>query len=111
MHVEITGHHLTVTPALNDYIREKITRLKRHFDQVLDIHFIMKVENQYNTVEGSLRMSGNHIFADAKDKDGNMYAAIDALTDKLDRQIIKHKEKTKSHHRAEGSRRNMQFVE
>ena len=108
MHVEITGHHIDVTPALNTYIQEKVTRLKRHFDQVLNIHVIMKVEKQDHTVEGSLHISGHHIFADAKEM--NMYAAIDALADKLDRQIIKHKEKTKNHHRAEGAHRNIQFI-
>ncbi len=107
MQLEITGHHIEVTPSLDQYIREKITRLKRHFDQVLNIHIIMRVDKQTHTVEGSLLISGNHIFADATES--NMYAAIDALADKLDRQVIKHKEKTKDHHRLEGSRRNMQF--
>lgn len=107
MQLEITGHHVEVTTSLNNYVREKVARLKRHFDQVLDIHVIMKVEKQAHKVEGTLHMSGNHIYADATHD--NMYAAIDALADKLDRQIIKHKEKTKSHHRAEGAHRNIEF--
>lgn len=101
MQLEITGHHLEVTDSMNGYIREKVDRLKRHFDQVINIHFILEVEKQRHKAEASLHVSGNHIFADAHADD--MYAAIDALVDKLDRQIVKHKEKLKSHHRQEAA--------
>ncbi len=104
MQLEITGHHLDVTPLLNNYINDKVTRLKRHFDQVLNIHIILEVQKHRNTAEASLNVSGNHIFANAAGHD--MYAAIDLLADKLDRQILKHKEKLRSHHRHEGSHRN-----
>ena len=100
MQVEITGHHIELTAALKNYVNEKITRLERHFDHVLNIRVILKVKNkQYHKAEATLHMSGNHIFANAKAND--MYAAIDILIDKLDRQILKHKEKTKDHHRRE----------
>lgn len=106
MQLDITGHHLDVTPLLNNYIKDKVTRLKRHFDQVLNIHVILEVQKHNNKAEASLNVSGNHIFADATGHD--MYAAIDALADKLDRQILKHKEKIRSHHRHEGSHRNFE---
>lgn len=99
MQLEITGHHLEVTDSMSAYIREKSDRLRRHFDQVMNIHFILAVEKQRHKAEATLHVSGNHIFADAHSDD--MYAAIDSLTDKLDRQIVKHKEKLKSHHRQE----------
>ena len=105
MQLDITGHHIDVTPLLNNYIKEKVTRLKRHFDHVLDIHVILEVQKHNKKAEASLNVSGNHIFAEATGQD--MYAAIDALADKLDRQILKHKEKIRSHHRNEGNHRNI----
>ncbi|KAG1665757.1 Nucleotide-binding protein [Nymphon striatum] len=105
MQLDITGHHVDVTPLLNDYIKDKVTRLKRHFDKVLNIHIILEVQKHSNKAEASINVSGNHIFADATGHD--MYAAIDLLADKLDRQILKHKEKIRSHHRNEGSHRNV----
>ena len=101
MQLEITGHHLEVTDSMSAYNREKADRLKRHFDQVMNIHFILEVEKQQHKAEATLHVSGNHIFANAHAND--MYAAIDALTDKLDRQIVKHKEKVKDHHRQEAA--------
>jgi len=108
MQLDITGHHIDVTPLLKNYIKEKVTRLKRHFDQVLNIHVILEVQKQSHKAEASLHISGNHIFAVAKGED--MYAAIDSLADKLDRQIIKHKEKIHNHHRNEGNHRNLNQV-
>ena len=105
MQLEVTGRHIEVTKSLNTYVHEKITRLKRHFDQVLNIHVILEVQKTTHKAEASLNVSGNQIFADANAED--MYAAIDSLIDKLDRQIVKHKEKLKDHHRQEGSHRNM----
>ncbi len=107
MQLEITGHHLEVTPALNSYVREKLERIKRHFDQVLNVHVILEVEKTLHSAEASIHVSGNQIFANAKEE--NMYAAIDALADKLDRQVLKHKAKLKDHHREEGAHRSLQF--
>lgn len=101
MQLEITGHHLEVTDSMNNYIREKAERLRRHFDKVMKIHFTMEVEKQRHKAGASLHVSGNHVFADAHADD--MYVAIDALIDKLDRQIVKHKEKVKNHHREEAA--------
>ena len=97
MQIEITGHHLEVTDSLNNYIREKADRLTRHFDQVINIHFILEVEKVHHKAEGTMMVSGHKIFADSY-ADG-MYKAIDGLIDKLDRQIVKYKEKLKDHHR------------
>lgn len=109
MQLEITGHHIEITPALNRYINEKANRLKRHFDQLLTIHFTIEVQKLVHKAEATLTVSGNRIHADATSD--NMYAALDALADKLDRQIIKHKEKLKDHHPKEGSHRNLSLAD
>ena len=96
MNLNITGHHVDVTKALREYIESKIARLERHFDQLTDCHVILTVEKLEQKAEATLNLKGNRIFADAVDSD--MYAAIDSLTDKLDRQLIKHKEKISDHH-------------
>lgn len=97
MQLEITGHHIEVTEALRRHIEEKAERLTRHFDQVLNIHVILEVQKKSHHAEATLHVSGNHLFADAASED--MYSTINSLVDKLDRQIIKHKEKTRGHSR------------
>ena len=97
MQLEITGHHIDVTDSMNAYVREKIGRVTRHFDRVINIHVILEVQKGRHRAEASLHVSGNHIFAEAQADD--MYSAIDLLADKLDRQIVKHKEKVKDHNR------------
>jgi len=106
MQINVTGHHVDITDALRDYVSEKFERLERHFDQVIDIHVVLTVEKNHNKAEANLQVSGSHIHADATHDD--MYAAIDGLIDKTDRQLIKHKEKMMDHHRAEGAQRNRQ---
>ncbi len=96
MQINITGHHLKVTSSLKDYIDKKFERLTRHFDHVINVHVVLSVEKLIHKAEASLQVSGNRIFADANDE--GMYSAIDSLVDKLDRQIVKHKEKLKDHH-------------
>lgn len=102
MQLNLTGHHVDITPALRDYVDTKVARLERHFDNVTDIHVILTVEKLRHRAEGNMHLSGNHLFADAVEDD--MYAAIDGLVDKLDRQIKKHKEKVKDHHAKEAAR-------
>ena len=99
MQINITGHHLKVTLALKNYIEKKFQRLSRHFDHVINVHVILTVEKIVHRAEASLQVSGNKIFADASNE--GMYAAVDLLVDKLDRQIVKHKEKLKDHHQSE----------
>ncbi|MCK5726989.1 MAG: ribosome-associated translation inhibitor RaiA [Thiotrichaceae bacterium] len=108
MQLEITGHHIDITAPLSNHINKRISRLKRHFDQVLDIHVILKVKKLDHTAEAILHFRGNRVFAEAKSHD--MYIAIDQLADKLERQVLKHKEKTKSHHSSEGEHRNIQYT-
>ncbi len=100
MQIDLTGHHVDLTDALRNYVNEKFERLQRHVDQVVDVHVILTVEKLDHKAEATMQLSGLKVFADAKAQD--MYAAIDALSDKLDRQVIKHKEKRADHHRSEG---------
>ena len=104
MQLNLTGHHVDITDPLRAYVNEKFERLSRHFDHVLNGHVILTVEKLEQKAEATLHLSGSDLYADARKED--MYAAIDALVDKLDRQVIKHKEKIKNHHRREGSHRN-----
>jgi putative sigma-54 modulation protein len=107
MQVTITGHHVEVTDALRDYVNNKMERLERHFDQVTNINVILTIEKLVQKAEATVPVNGSSIFANAEDQD--MYAAIDALVDTLDRQIIKRKEKVTSHHRSEGSIKKAQL--
>ena len=101
MQINLTGHHVELTDPLRNYVDEKFERLERHFDQVTDVHVILSVEKLRHTAEATVHISGGKLFADSTKED--MYAAIDGLTDKLDRQIKKHKEKLTDHHRSEGA--------
>ena len=91
MNLTITGHHIDVTPAIRDYVTGKLDKITRHFDQVIDVKVILTVEKLVQKAEVSVHMRGNDVFVQSEDAD--MYAAIDSLVDKLDRQILKHKEK------------------
>ena len=95
MQVSVTGHHVEVTDSLRNHVEEKIGKLKRHFDNVTDVHVILTVEKLEQKAEATVQIRGAKLFADDTQED--MYQAIDNMIDKLDRQIIKHKEKTGSH--------------
>ena len=101
MQINLTGHHVELTPPLHDYVNNKMEKLERHFDHVTDIHVVLSVEKLRHKAEATMHVSGGTLYADAVQED--MYAAIDSLTDKLDRQVKKHKEKLTDHHRSEGS--------
>ena len=96
MQLSISGHHIDVTDALRDYVTQKLEKLERHYDHITNVHVVLSVEKLVQRAEATLHLSGAEVFADANSED--LYAAIDALTDKLDRQIIKHKEKTVERH-------------
>ncbi|EDN68696.1 Sigma 54 modulation protein/ribosomal protein S30EA [Beggiatoa sp. PS] len=100
MQLNISGHHIEITPALRSYVLNKMERLERHFEKVTNVHVVLSVEKLRQKAEATLHVSGANLFANAEHED--LYAAIDALTDKLDRQIKKHKEKVKDHHQSEG---------
>jgi len=104
MQINITGHHVEITPAIRDYINEKLERIERHFENATDIHFILTVEKLEHKAEATLHVSGNTLHAHSVEQD--MYAAIDSLADKLDRQVRKHKEKITDHHARESQKRN-----
>jgi ribosome hibernation promoting factor len=95
MNLKLSGHHLEITAAMRDYITGKLGRIKRHFDHVIDVNVILSVDNLEQKIEASVHLSGKDIFVECHDTD--MYAAIDALVDKLDRQILRHKEKNFEH--------------
>ena|SRR6056297_1811460 len=99
MNLSVTGHHVEVTDALKDYVEEKMDRLERHSDHITDIHVILSVEKLRQQAEATIDLTGAKVHAQAED--GDMYAAIDALIDKLDRQVLKHKEKMSNHHKRE----------
>ena len=94
MQVNISGHHVEVTPPLRDYIEQKLKRLEGHFDKITNVTVIMKVEKLQQKVEATLQIPGGEVVANAEHED--MYAAIDDLAEKLDRQLKKHKEKQQS---------------
>ena len=98
MQLNLTGHHVDITPSLRAYVNEKLDKLERHFDHVTNVNVVLRVEKLEQRAEASVNVSKGQLFADASSDD--MYAAIDALIDKLDRQIIKHKEKLTDHHRS-----------
>ena len=91
MNLHITGHHLEITPAIRDYASVKFGKIKRHFDNVIDVNIILSVDKMKQKAEASIHMSGKDVFVECEDE--NLYAAIDTLVDKLDRQVVKHKEK------------------
>jgi putative sigma-54 modulation protein len=93
----LSGHHVEITPALHDYVHDKLERIERHFDNVTSAQVILSVEKLRQKAEATVYVAGNEIFADAVDED--MYASLDALIDKIDRQIKKHKEKVTDKHR------------
>lgn len=95
MQLSITGHHIEVTEALRNYVTEKFARLKRHFDQVLNVHVVLEVAKLTQKAEATVQVNGAKLFAE--DTQSDLYAAIDGLIDKLDRQIVKHKEKNLGH--------------
>jgi putative sigma-54 modulation protein len=95
MQLTISGHHVDVTPALRDYVTNKIDRLERHYDKITTTEVTLSVDKLVQKAEARIHVSGADLFADSISED--MYAAIDTLTDKLNRQLIRHKEKKKAH--------------
>jgi putative sigma-54 modulation protein len=91
MNLNLTGNHLDITPAIRDYVVAKLDRITRHFDHVIDVQVVMSVAKLRHKVEANLHARGKDIHVEAVELD--MYAAIDVLVDKLDRQVVKHKEK------------------
>ena len=95
MQLNIDGHHVDVSDAMKDYVTKRMDKLERHFDHITNSHVTLTVEKLRHKAEARVHVSGADLFAHAEHED--MYAAIDAMVDKLDRQLIKHKEKVQSH--------------
>jgi putative sigma-54 modulation protein len=100
MNLTISGHHLEVTPALRGYVTQKLDRIMRHFDQVVYVWLLLTIENQKEKegrqrAECNIHVKGNDLFAESSSED--LYAAVDELVDKLDRQVVKHKDRIQNH--------------
>ena len=107
MNLTISGHHLEVTPALREYVLTKLDKIIRHFDQVVDINVLLTVEKlkekeRRQRAEVTLHVKGRDIFVEQAHED--LYAAIDQLIDKLDRQVCRHKDRVQDHHHATAKR-------
>ena len=95
MQINLTGHHIDITDSLRNYVDTKFSKLERHFDHISNVHVILNVEKLNQKAEATVHLSGAEVFASSENTD--MYAAIDSMVDKLDRHVIKHKEKLKKH--------------
>ena len=95
MQINLSGHHIEITDSLRNYVDTKFSKLERHFDHISNVHVILNVEKLSQTAEATVHLSGAEVFASSENQD--MYAAIDSMVDKLDRQVLKHKEKLKKH--------------
>ena len=102
MQLSVTGHHIDITESLRNYVGTKLAKVERHFDHMTDIHCVLTVEKLQHKAEATIHVGGGTIHAEQIEP--NMYAAIDALTDKLDRCVKKHKEKRADHHAAEAQK-------
>jgi putative sigma-54 modulation protein len=99
MQLNLTGHHVEVTAPMREYVQSKLGKIERHFDHVTVVHCILTVDKLRHRAEATVNLAGGQLFAEAIE--GNMYAAIDGMVDKLDRQVRKHKEKITDHHARE----------
>ena len=104
MQLNVSGHHIEITDSLRAYVESKIEKLERHFDLVTDVSCILTVEKLRHKAEATVKVNGGTIYADTTEED--MYAAIDSLADKLDRQVRKYKEKLVDHYARDTLKRN-----
>lgn len=111
MNLTISGHHLEITPSLRSYVTSKLERISRHFEQVVDIKVLLTVDNMKEKdlrqkAECNIHVKGKDIFAESSHAD--LYAAVDELADKLDRQVLRYKDKTQDHHHPGAKREPVQ---
>jgi len=106
MQIDITGHQLDVTTSMRDYFTSKFERIKRHFDQVINVHAILSVEKLSHKAEATMHINGKTLFAESTQED--LYSAIDLLMDKLDKQVRRHKDKMTNKHRGEALKYTME---
>ena len=108
MRIDTSGHQMDITPALRDYVESKLARLKRHFDQPFDVRTQLRLDKLQHHADATVSFAGRTLHAEATALD--MYAAIDLLADKLDRLLLKQKEKLVDHHRGESLARNSELI-
>lgn len=108
MQINVTGHHMDVTPALRSYVESKFEKLERHFDNMTNAHVILSVEKERQKAEAKIHVNKGNLFAESEHED--MYAAIDTLIDKLDRQVKKHKEKLIGNHRGKNNAKGQEAL-
>lgn len=96
MRISISGQHLDVSDALRTHVEERLEKVVRHFDHLTDTRVVLQIERNRHKAEANLNARGVRIHAHAEA--GDMYTAIDSMTDKLDRQVLRHKEKSRDHH-------------
>ena len=97
MNLQVSGHHLEITPALHAYVTGKLERITRHFDNVIDVSVILSVDKLNQKAEVTVHLAGKDVYVESVDED--LYAAVDGLVDKLERQVQKYKQKLQDHHR------------
>ena len=97
MNLQVSGHHLEITPALRDYVTGKLERITRHVDNVRDVNVILSVEKLKQKAEVTVHLAGKDVYVETVDED--LYAAVDGLVDKRERQVQKYKQKLQEHHR------------
>jgi putative sigma-54 modulation protein len=97
MNLQVSGHHLEITPALRDYVTGKLERITRHFDNLIDVNVILSVDKLNQKAEVTVHLAGKDVYVESVDED--LYAAVDGLVDKLERQVQKYKQKLQDHHR------------
>lgn len=102
MNIVLTGRQIDVTEPLKEYVHSKFEKLSRHFDEAIDLQVTLEVEKLEHRADANLHVRGRHLHAHAEGVD--MYAAIDLLVDKMDRQLLKHKEQRHDHHRAQAAK-------
>jgi putative sigma-54 modulation protein len=102
MQLKLTGHHVDITEPLREHVQSKMAKLERHFDHIMDAQVTLTVEKQRHKAEATLAVSGGPLHAEASEE--QMYAAVDVLVDRLDRQLLKYKEKLTDHHAREANR-------
>ncbi|ARS54265.1 MULTISPECIES: ribosome hibernation-promoting factor, HPF/YfiA family [Kushneria] len=100
MQVNITGHHVELTDALREHVNQKLAKLERHYDNITNVQVTLSIEKERQQAAATLHAAGAELHAQAEQED--LYVAIDALTEKLDRQLLKHKEKTQARSQGNG---------
>ncbi len=95
MNLNLSGHHVSITPAIRGHVLSKLERIRRHFEHVIDVKVILSVEKLRQKAEATVHVSGKDIFVENEDE--NLYVAIDLMAAKLDRSILKYKDKVRAH--------------